>query len=200
MRKLFLMAGLVLCMSGLAHAACGDKSQSFEVAGSYDYVRVNTTFNVPSEGSGSGGGTTATQTNLNLNGWNAEVAYNPFCVLGLVANFDGAYGTPTVGGFPVTASVYSYVFGPRVNLRNASPFTPFVEGLFGGAHANFSNADLGSFSQTAFEGDFGGGVDINIGSHFALRPKGDYVLTTFGSRTQNNARVAVEVVYKFGSK
>ena len=196
MRKLFLLPVLLFCLVGIARANCSVNPQPIEVAGSYDYVRVNTSFSVPTGGSG---GAVATQTNLNLNGWNAEVAYNPWCILGVVANFSGVYGTPSVGGFPVTSHIYSYVFGPRFNWHNSSPVTPFAEALFGGAHASFSNPDLGAFSQNAFEGQFGGGVDINIGPHWAIRPKGDYVLTHFGNQTQNNASVAVEFVFKFGA-
>jgi hypothetical protein len=196
MRKLLFLPALLLCVAGIARAGCDTNPRPFEVGASYDYLRVNTTFDIPN--GGSGGGSTATKTNLNLNGWNAEVAYNPFCILGVVAHFSGAYGTPTIGGFPVTSHVYSYVFGPRLNWRNSSPFTPFAEGLFGGAHANFSNIDLGSESQSAFEGDFGGGVDIAVGPHMAIRPKADYVLTHFGSRNQNNASVSVAFVLKLG--
>jgi len=196
MRKLLFLPVLLLCLAGIARAGCDMNPQPMEVGVSYDYVRVNTTFGVPT--GGSGGGTTATNTGLNLNGWNAEAAYNPFCILGVVADFSGVYGTPSVAGFPITSHVYSYVFGPRFNWRNSSPVTPFAETLFGGAHASFSNSGLGSLSSNAFEGNFGGGVDINLGGHWALRPKGDYVLTHFGGRTQNNGTVSVAIVFKFG--
>jgi hypothetical protein len=197
MRKLLFIVGLVLFTSGIARAAC-DMSQPFEIGGSYDYTRVNTSFFVPTETTGSGGGTTRSNTGLNLNGWNAEVVGNPACWLGIVGDFRGVYGTPGVAGFPVSTHVYSYVFGPRINFRSMAPFTPFVEALFGGAHASFSNPDLGSFSQNAFEGDFGGGVDINLGSHWAIRPKADYVLTHFNNMVQNNASISAAIVFKFG--
>jgi hypothetical protein len=197
MRRMFFVVGLLFLTSGIAHAAC-DKAASFEVGGSYDYLRVNTTFTVPTETTGSGGGSTQTNTSLNLNGWNGEVVGNVACWLGIVGDFSGAYGTPTIGGFPITSHVYSYTFGPRLNWHNATPFTPFAEALFGGAHASFSNSDLGSFSQNAFEGNFGGGVDIGLGGHWVIRPKGDYVLTHFNNRVQNNATVSVAIVYEFG--
>jgi hypothetical protein len=196
MRRMLIVLGLLFVTSGIARAAC-DKTPSFEVGGSYDYLRVNTNFTVPTEIAGSASSTN-TKTGLNLNGWNAEVAGNLTCMVGIVADFSGAYGTPSVGGFPISSHVYSYVFGPRLNLRNSTPFTPFAEALFGGAHASFSNADLGSFSSNAFEGNFGGGVDIALGSHWALRPKGDYVLTHFGGKNQNNGTVSVAIVYKIG--
>jgi hypothetical protein len=199
MRRMLFIVGLLFLTSGVARAAC-DATKSFEVGGSYDYLRVNTTFNVITENSGTGGGTTSTETKagLNLNGWNAEVVGNPACWLGIVGEFSGAYGTPSIGGFPISSHIYSYVFGPRLNLHNGSPFTPFAEALFGGAHAGFSNADQGNFSANAFEGNFGGGVDIGLGGNWAIRPKADYVLTHFGGRTQNNGTVSVAIVYKIG--
>jgi hypothetical protein len=196
MRQALFVVGLLFFTSGIARAAC-DKAAPFEVGGSYDYLRVNTSFTVPVEIAGSAS-SEKTNTGLNLNGWNAEVVGNVACWLGVVGDFSGVYGTPSVATFPVTSHVYSYVFGPRLNLRNSTPFTPFAEALFGGAHASFSNATLGSLSANAFEGNFGGGVDISLGSHWALRPKGDYVLTHFGGKVQNNGTVSVAIVYKIG--
>jgi len=194
MRKMLVIAGLLLLTSGIARASC-DNFQPVEVGGAYDYVRVNTGMTVKS-----GSGSSTAIPVLNLNGWGAEVVYNPACVFGIVAEFGGTYGT-TSFSIPdpnLTTHVYSYVFGPRLNLRNASPFTPFAEALFGGAHVSFSVPNLGSITQNGFEGNFGGGVDINLGDHWAIRPKADYVLTHFNSQSQNNALVSVGIVYKFG--
>src|SRR5208282_1559724 len=173
-----------------------------DASASYDYLRINSTFTIPSVGDT--GGSTKVSTSLNLNGWNAEMDYYFECWLGVAASFSGDYGTPTIdpasSTFPITTRVYSYVFGPRLAWHNMSPFTPFVETLFGGAHASFSNPTLGSFSANAFEGNFGGGVDIGLGSHWAVRPKGDYVLTHFNNQVQNNASASVAIVYRFGGK
>ncbi len=194
MRKLFFVVGLLLLASGVARAAC-DNYQPVEVGFGYDYVRVNTGMTVKE---GSGG--SAALPVLNLNGWGAEVVYNPACVLGIVADFGGTYGT-TSFSIPdpnLTTHVYSYVFGPRFNLRNATPFTPFAEALFGGAHASLSVPNFGSETLNGFEGNFGGGVDINLGSHWVIRPRADYVLTHFKSKSQNNALVSVGIGYEFG--
>ncbi len=187
MRQVLLVLGLIICTSGIARAACNQ----FEVAGSYDYVRVNSTFTVPTETTGSGGGTTQSSTSVNLNGWNAEVAGNPTCWLGIVGSFSGVYASPVSG---VSDHAYSYVFGPRLNLHNSTPFTPFVEALFGGVTAG----QTGFASQNSFEGNFGGGVDISLGGHWAIRPKADYVPTHFDGKTQNNAAVSVAIVFKLG--
>ena len=121
MRKMFFMAGLLLLTSGVARAAC-DNSQPFEVGASYDYVRVSSNF-LPKSGSG------GSSASLNLNGWNAEVAANPACWLGIVGNFAGAYSSSQ----GVSGHVYTETFGPRVNFFGSAPIHPFVEALFGGA-------------------------------------------------------------------
>jgi len=185
MRKMFFIAGLLLLTSGVARAAC-DNSQPFEVGGSYDYVRVTSNF-LPKSGSG------GSSTSVNLNGWNAEVAANPACWLGLVGNFAGAYASPQ----GVSVHVYTETFGPRINLRNSSPITPFGEVLIGAAEAGGS-AGGRSVSQSAFAGNFGGGVDIDLGEHWAARARIDDIMTHFGSQNQNSLGIAAEIVFKFG--
>lgn len=194
MRKSLVIAGLLLLASGVARASC-ENFQPVEAGFGYDYVRVNTGVTVKQ-----GSGTSTAIPALNLNGWGAEVVYNPACVLGIVADFGGSYGSTSfsVPDPTFNTHVYSYVFGPRLNLRNASPFTPFAEALFGGAHAYFSVPNLGSETFNGFEGNFGGGVDINLGDHWAIRPRADYLMTHINSKTQNNALVSVGIVYEFG--
>ncbi|HXQ27526.1 MAG TPA: outer membrane beta-barrel protein [Candidatus Acidoferrales bacterium] len=183
MRKLFFIAGLLLFTSGIARAAC----DRFEVGGSYDYVRVSSNF-IPKSGSGG-----SSSTSLNLNGWNAEVAANPSCWLGIVGNFAGAYASPQ----GVSVHVYSETFGPRINLRNSSPITPFGEVLIGAAEAGASGGGQ-SGSQSAFAGYFGGGVDVKLGEHWAARARIDDIMTHFVSQNQNSLGIAAEVVFKFG--
>jgi hypothetical protein len=183
MRKLLVIAGLLCFTSGIARAAC----DRFEVGGSYDYVRVSSNF-IPKSGSGG-----SSSTNLNLNGWNAEAAVNPACWLGLVGNFAGAYASP----MGVSVHVYTETFGPRINLRNSSPITPFGEVLIGAAEAGASAGRV-SGSQSAFAGNLGGGVDVKLGEHWVARARIDDILTHFASQNQNSLGVAAEIVFKFG--
>ncbi len=184
MRKILVIAGLLLFTSGIASAACS----RFEVAGGYSYVRVTSSL-IPKSGSGGSGSSTS----INLNGWNAEVAANPTCWLGIVGNFSGVYASP----FGVSTHVYSETFGPRISLHNSTPFTPFVEAFFGDAQAGASFHGS-SFSQSAFAGDFGGGVDVSLGGPWAVRGEAGDVMTHFGSQYQNSLGVVAEIVYKFG--
>jgi opacity protein-like surface antigen len=192
MRKVLVVLGLVMFSAGLAHA--GDCSL-VDTTASYDYVRVNTTIVVSN-----GYGQDTLSSTGNLNGWNAEGAYNVTCWLGVVAQFSGLYGSPTFDEVPVNTHIYTSLFGPRVNWHNPTPFTPFVEGLVGVAHANFVANEV-DFSETEnkVSAAVGAGVDVRVMHHVALRLEADDLITTFANQTQNSARVIGAVVIKWGS-
>ena len=182
MRKLLFVAVLGLFSVASAHAR---DCSSFDVAGGYNYVRVNSTIRVSG---------TNNSVNLNLNGWSAEASANVACWLAVVGQFDGVYGTE----FNVHFHVYPYVFGPRFNYHNSTHFTPFAEALFGGAHLS---ASQGSFSvtQNAFSSALGVGVDYKASDRFSIRLiEADDLITRFGSQTQHNARIGAGIVFHFG--
>jgi len=138
---------------------------------------------------------------LNMNGWETGSSINlnkTFAAEGLVA---GAYRSNafTTGelGVKTNLSVYSYVFGPRVNLGRYA----FAHFLMGGAHLTASasaSGRSGSTSQNSFAMSIGGGTQIKIAPHFAVRTTFDYVPTYFVSNTQNNVRIGVGLAYLFG--
>jgi len=185
MRKVLFVAGLILLTSGIAGATCN----KFEVGGGYRYVRVSSQISAALFSSNN---------SINANGWDAEAAFDPNCWLGIVADFGGVYASP----FGVSTHVYTETFGPRVSLFKSGPINPFVEGLFGaaqlGAHTGGCVSCGIDFSDNAFAGQFGGGVDINFGGPFALRTRLDDIYTRFGSQNQNSLGVTAEVVFKFG--
>jgi len=140
-----------------------------EVFGGYSYMRFR-----PSP-------------DVNLNGWEASVQYKFRDWIGGVADFDGHYGS--IGG--VGTSVHSYLFGPQVSLP--SRVSPFAHVLLGGAH--FSAAGTG---DSAFAMAIGAGMDTEIKQGISWRIiQGDYLLTRFGSSTQNNGRISTGVVFRF---
>jgi len=120
MRKLLVVAALVLCTSLTAKA----QDTKAEVFGGYSYMRFNPT-----------GG------DVNLNGWNASLNYKLFRGVGIVGDFAGDYGSP--GG--VSGSVHTYMFGPQVSFP--ARVSPFAHVLFGGAHVNISGATDNSFAM-----------------------------------------------------
>jgi hypothetical protein len=124
---------------------------------------------------------------LNLNGWEASAQYKFRDWIGGVADFDGHYGSPNGVG----TSVYSYLFGPQVSWP--SRVSPFAHVLLGGAH--FSAA---GFGDSAFAMAIGGGIDTEIKQGISWRIiQGDYLLTRFGSQTQNNGRISTGIVFRF---
>ena len=110
----------------------------------------------------------------------------------------GAYTLETTSG-----SFQSYLFGPRVNFRHFDHFVPFVEVLFGAAHAG--SQLTGTSSQSSFALAAGGGVDVVLFKNFAWRFfEADYLMTNFtGSLVspegrQNNFRIGTGVVLRWG--
>jgi hypothetical protein len=117
----------------------------------------------------------------------------------------------------VQGNLFTYLFGPQIKVR-AHKVQPFGHLLFGGAHSNvygnafktlcqpivggcaFSKAPAGD----AFAMEFGGGIDIPVHKHVAIRPaEFDYLLTRFhnpftGDNNQNNFRYSAGIVFAFG--
>ena len=98
---------------------------------------------------------------------------------------------------------YGFAGGPRFKYRQF-----FVHSLFGADRLTgtepiaISGASV-SFSQTDFMFIQGGGVQLKIAPHVAVRTSADWVLTRHnisgGNRVdQNNFRVGVGLVFTFG--
>ncbi len=155
-----------------------------------------------------------------LNGGSTSVAFNLNRYLGLVGDF-GAYTNSEInfqGGYASTVGVdnpnvgaLSYLFGPRISFRNSSRFTPYIQVLAGGMHANRVTLSHCSFSctllpkQTSFAMTAGGGLDLTLRRHFALRlVQAEYLMTRFpsyttgDSGTQNDIRLSSGIVFRFG--
>jgi hypothetical protein len=163
------MKKVIFLFVALSVFAIPSRAQSVDVSVSYSYFRLG----------GSGG--------FNQNGVSGSVAYNYKSWLGLVGDFGGYHASP--GG--TSLNTYTYLFGPRVTLRNPSKINPFGQFLLGGSRIT----DGGSSSQFAYS--IGGGVDIGLLPHLALRPQVDYIgLNTSGSRT-NCTRVSAGLVVHF---
>jgi opacity protein-like surface antigen len=165
------MRKLILLGLGLVFAAIPSRAQSVDVSAGYSYFRLG----------GSNG--------LNQNGISGSVAYNPNRWLGLVGDL-GAYHASPAG---VSVNTYTFMFGPRVTLRNPSKFNPFAQALVGAAHLTVAGAG----STTDFAYSVGGGVDIGLLPHLALRPQLDYVGIRESGTTINCTRVSVGLVVHF---
>ena len=195
MRKSLILAGMLAVGGVLASAQETAETPKFEVGLNYSYTRIN-----PGSTFGS----------YNANGGFADVAYNFNKYFAAVADLGGSY-TGTQNGLALNNTSFEYLFGPRVNFRH-SRYTPYVQALFGGVRYSngfdptASDPRLG-VSQNNFAAAFGGGLDINVTNHIAVRPfQVEYLMTQIQPQvsnlnyTQNNLRYSAGVVLKFGSK
>jgi outer membrane protein OmpA-like peptidoglycan-associated protein len=155
-----------------------------------------------------------------MNGGSTSLAYNLNHYLGIVGDF-GAYTNSQIrfqGGYGSTVDVdngnvgaFSYLFGPRISLRNHGRITPFVQALFGGIHANEVTLANCTFSCTllpeedTFAWTAGGGLDIKVRRHLAIRIiQAEYLMTRFQdystglTASQNDMRLSSGIVFRFG--
>ncbi len=134
-------------------------------------------------------------------GGSGYVEYNLNRVVGLVADL-GGYNNGTN-----SFKTFSYLFGPRFNMRR-SRLVPYVQFLFGGTYAWAHSTAAGPIvpaTQNGFATAAGGGLDIALSRHFALKPiQLEYVMSQlprFGTNSnsiQNNLRYSAGVVLRLG--
>ena len=179
MRKLLVLAALIVLASGAAMAQDHPKAELF---GGYSYARVNPGQGVKGENFPAG--------------WAASIAGNLNDWFGVVGDFSGHY--KTISG--VKVNLHTYTFGPRISYRKNEKITPFAHVTFGGAHVGGG----GGISENALAITLGGGVDAKINDHFAFRVgQFDYVLTRFDgpvsgkTATQHNFRLSAGIVIRF---
>jgi opacity protein-like surface antigen len=165
------MKRLLLLIVGLSIFAVPSRAQSADASIGYSYFRLG----------GSGG--------LNQNGISGSVAYKPIPFLGLVGDF-GAYHASPAG---VSVNTYTFLFGPRIIMHNPTNITPFVQFLAGDGRLTVPG--FGSSNNFAFSA--GGGVDIGVLPHVALRPQLDYVGLRNSGNTANCTRVSISAVVRF---
>jgi outer membrane protein OmpA-like peptidoglycan-associated protein len=155
-----------------------------------------------------------------MNGGSTSLALNFNRYLGIVGDF-GAYTNSQMlfqGGYVGTVDVdnanvgaFSYLFGPRLSFRNHGRVTPYVQALFGGMHANEVTLSNCTFSCTflpsedTFAWAAGGGLDIRVKRHFAIRLiQAEYLMTRFqdfstgATASQNDMRLSSGIVFRFG--
>jgi opacity protein-like surface antigen len=188
MKRWALLLGIVLIFSAAASAQEYPKA---EVFGGYSFARLS-----------------ASGVDVNFNGGSASLSYNPNDWLGLVADFGGYHGGVDFGN----GNVYTYLFGPKF-ARRSGRWTPYVQTLFGGAHASGEvSCDggpearprpqqgfvCGSGSLNSFAMTLGGGVDVNASDHVGIRLiQAEYLRTHFASITENGTRISAGVVFRW---
>jgi len=164
------MKKLALLALGLALLAIPSHAQSVDASISYSYFRL-----------GNSGG-------LNQNGASGSIGFYPIHFLGFVGDFGGYHASPS----GVSTNTVTYMFGPRLILRNPLRINPFVQALAGGSRVSVSGV---SSNQFAFS--VGGGVDLGLLPHMYLRPQVDYVGLRNSGQTLNCTRASIGVAIRF---
>ena len=173
------------------------------------------------------GSTSIGGTNFNLGGslggWEAQGTYNFTRHFGVTADFSG--NSKQLAGFSALGfsagtqeHMYDMLFGPTVTGYFGKS-SVFGHALFGVAlsslNAGVSAPIVGGFSapldsSNAFAMAFGGGLDIGLSRHFAIRAaQVDFIRTNFNtlssltglttgtSTNQNNFRYSGGVIWRF---
>jgi len=184
----FLAAGVLVL------PAAGQETPKVEISGAYSYVRANLI--------------TASGCCFNMNGGGGSVAFNVNRWLGAVAEFDG-YTQGNVKSTGADLTVFTYVFGPQFSYRGHERLRPFGHALFGGGHAggtlySGTASATGLGPNNAFALVTGGGLDLKVAAHAAVRLfQADYMYTQFRNSTnnrQNHLRLSFGVVFRLGKR
>ena len=158
-----------------------------------------------------------------LGGWEAQGTFNFTRHFGLTADFSGnSKQLAGISGLGFSAGtqqhMYDMLFGPTVTGYFGKS-SVFGHALFGAAHSSLSAGItvpiLGGISapldsSNAFAMAFGGGIDIGLSRHFAIRAaQVDFIRTNFNSldsltglttgtsNNQNNFRYSGGVIWRF---
>jgi hypothetical protein len=200
-----LLVGLVLLVSG--KAALGQHLG--ELTGNYSYMHYTPVDNLPTTNLNGGGGSAVLYL-AGFFGLKAEV--EGYASQNINFNFPpGSIRCPSGCTGTAQANLFTGNLGPQIKIR-IKRVQPFFEGLVGGVHTNFyqnvhkncSGCAFGSPGDWALDVVLGGGVDIKVTSHLAIRPiEADYFLTRFingfttGNNNQNNFRYQAGLVFEF---
>lgn len=102
-------------------------------------------------------------------------------------------------------SLVSYLFGPRLSWR-VHRLTPFAQALIGGVHgfdAIFPDPNNSTTVPDAFAMAAGGGMNIDLSRHLAVRPfQADFFRTDLpnnAANRQNSLRLGAGIVFKLSS-
>jgi outer membrane immunogenic protein len=140
---------------------------------------------------------------FNMNGGNVEGALHLYRGFSAVADFNGE-NTGSVNNGGRGLSLISFTAGPSFSFSFHSRFAPFAQGLFGAAHGfnSYFPVTAGpTGAATGFAMNAGGGFDVRIARHMAIRPiEADYFLTRLPNGvngSENNFRLSAGIVLRF---
>ena len=175
MRKfLVLLPLLVLPVSALAQ-----QEPKVEVFGGYSNLTAN-----------------LNASSFNMNGVNFSVAENLNSWFGGALDFSSHFGTEN----GLRINTLSMTYGPVFSYRKNKHIVPFGHGLLGAVRGGPDYLNI-SKPEIRFGVYVGGGVDVKVTPHIALRLiQADYLMTRFSSVRQDNIRLSAGIVLLLGKK
>jgi opacity protein-like surface antigen len=218
LRAILLTAIMSLPVFAMAQSEVNEPATKGTVFGGYSLLHTNNSLG--SSGLGNFGGLGSG----NLNGWEGQGTFNFNRHFGVTADFTG--NSHQLAGFSALGfsvgtqqHMYQFLFGPTVTTYFGKS-SVFGHALFGAAHSSLSAGAslpiIGGLSApitsgNAFAMAFGGGVDIGLTHHFAIRAAQiDFVRTNFNAvdalasglstgtgNNQNSFRFSTGVVWRF---
>ena len=111
--------------------------------------------------------------------------------LGVAGDF-GVYHFSQSG---ITANTYTFLGGPRLSANRGKSISPFVQLMVGGDHLDVVGTGASGFAWST-----GGGVDLGVSRHVAIRPQFDYIGLRAAGNTTHCARASVSLVFRFGGR
>ena len=189
MRVRAILASAILCLPIFGMAQSRESSEvpsRGTVYGGYSLLHANNNLHFSSD---------VTNSSNNFNGWEGQGTFNFTRHFGVTADLTG--NSNQLAGFSalgfsagVRQHFYDYLFGPTVSTSFGKT-SVFAHALFGAARSSL-NAGVGLplvgglsapiTSATAFAMAFGGGIDIGVTRHFAIRAAQiDFVRTNFNT-------------------
>jgi len=206
----------IVFVTVLLSALSAVSQDRFEVYGEYSFLRFNPTIFGLNSRSFNGGGGGATLYFLHVFGIKGE--FMGYGSTTFTKTFSAPVTLPNGGIIPAGSytsqgNMFTYLFGPVIRIP-IPKVRPFGEILFGGSntngYVNLTNSIIaagGTISRTPTQHPFtmavGGGLDIDLSKHVALRPgEIDYMLSRYtnpltSTNNQNNFRYCGGVIFKF---
>ncbi len=137
----------------------------------------------------------------NLNGIQFDLTYNVNRMVGITGEFTGHYKCLTGCFWDGSTSRYkafTFVGGPRVNLRNKSRLTPWVHALAGVSNVSYSEDYGADVASTNWAIAAGGGLDFSFGNLAVRTVQVDLLRHDVGGRMQNDLRIGFGVTLGLG--
>lgn len=201
MQKTFLL--LVTLLIAVPQVIKAQRFEGIEFFGGYSYLKSD--LDIPFATVTSPASDPFTS-DFGMNGWQASITENATDWLGLTQQFGGNYGTREFPGassaFNTHFNTFSILSGPRLSYPGLKGVTPFAHALFGYDQTT-AKLEGTSFktTSTSYAMAFGGGVDVKIRRHLAIRLfQAEYYRYGAFGNNQNDLRFSTGIVLRFGGR